>query len=203
MTLTFSPAPELFRAKGVAYRGHLDFVARHVPGGIKRHNEAFGDPRLVAFFEQPFLASTWYDVYPLVRAGSVSAELLGITVPQLLKVRGKDQVERDLTGVYGFLARFASQRLVARGVVDAVERYFEFAEAKSEQVNPKHVRTLISGVPEDLAEWMAALALSYTEAAFEHVGAKEVRVRVQRVPCTKRKNAVPLAELLVDVRWDV
>jgi hypothetical protein len=180
----------------------LDFVARNVPGGIKCHNEAFGDPRLATFFEQSFLASTWYDVYPLVRAGSVCADLLGLTLPQLLRARGKDQVARDLTGVYGFLARFASQRLVARGVVDAVERYFEFAVARSEQVNATHVRTYISGVPEELAEWMAALAQSYSEATFEHVGAHDVRVRVQRLPCNDRKNGVPLAEIVVDIRWD-
>lgn len=197
----FSPAPGQFRIKGVAYRGHLEFVERRVPGGVKAQNEAFKDARVVEFFSQPFVAGGWYDVYPLVHAGVICAELRGQTLSQLLKERGKDQVTRDLSGVYGFLARFANQRLVARGVVDATQRYFDFATARSEQLTPKHVRTRITGVPDAIGDWFLALAQSYTEATFEHVGADDVQVRVQRVASASRKGSVPLSELTLDVEW--
>jgi hypothetical protein len=110
----FAPGASPFHTKGLAYRGHLEFVAEHVPGGVAAQNAAFGDEALRAFFKQPFVAGGWYDVFPLAEAGLVCARLRGEPLHALLQTRARHQVQRDLRGVYGFLARFASQRR-ARG----------------------------------------------------------------------------------------
>src|SRR5690606_38162592 len=60
--LPFAPGEAPFRVKGTAHRGHLEYVAQHVPGGVAAMCEAFEDPRQRAFFAQPFLAASLYDV---------------------------------------------------------------------------------------------------------------------------------------------
>jgi len=198
----FAPGASPFHTKGLAYRGHLEFVAEHVPGGVAAQNAAFEDDSLREFFKQPFVAGGWYDVFPLAEAGLVCARLRGEPLHALLQTRARHQVQRDLGGVYGFLARFASQRLVARGVVDASERYFDFLVTRTEQVTPTHVHATISGLPEALGDWMTVLMQSYAQATFEHVGGSEVSVRTHRGVRDGSKHGLPTVTAGLEIRWD-
>lgn len=197
----FPPGQSPFRVKGVAYRGHIEFIERNVPGGLLAQNAAFDDKALALYFEQPFVAGGWYDVFPLAEAGVVCARLRNEPLHQLLKVRAKDQVTRDLGSVYGFLARFVSQRLIARGVVDATERYFDFLSTVSEQVAPGHVRATVTGLPEALSDWMTVLMQSYAEATFEHVGQIQVNVRMERAVRSGSRHGMPAVTTSMDIRW--
>jgi hypothetical protein len=197
----FAPGASPFHTKGLAYRGHLEFVAEHVPGGVAAQNAAFGDEALRAFFKQPFVAGGWYDVFPLAEAGLVCARLRGEPLHALLQTRARHQVQRDLRGVYGFLARFASQRLVARGVVDATQRYFDFLSTRTEQITPTHVHATVTGLPEALGDWMTVLMLAYAQATFEHVGGSEVQVRTQRPTLDGSMHGLPTVTAGLEIRW--
>src|SRR5690242_18619455 len=72
------PGKNPYRVKGNAYRGHMDYVEQHVPGGIEAMRAGFEDPLLKEFFGQTFLAASFYDLYPLVAAGWVCAKLCGM-----------------------------------------------------------------------------------------------------------------------------
>ena len=74
------PGASPFKIKGMAYRGHLDYVARKIDGGL----EAFAgateseDPKLRAFFfDQNFVPSAFYDILPLVIAGIICGKMTG------------------------------------------------------------------------------------------------------------------------------
>jgi len=199
----FAPGASPFHVKGLAYRGHLEFVAEHVPGGVAAQNAAFEEDALREFFKQPFVAGGWYDVFPLAEAGLVCARLRGEPLHALLHARARHQVERDIGGVYGFLARFASQGLVARGVVDASERYFDFLTTRTEQVTPTHVHATMSGLPEALGDWMSVLMQSYAQATFEHVGQPDVRVRTHRPTHDgSSQHGLPTVTAGLEIRWD-
>src|SRR5262245_8543837 len=83
----FAPGASPFRIKGVAYRGHLEYAQAHVPGGVAGMLADLGDPRLRAFFEQRFLASTFYDVVPLAIAGIVCGARAGQSFLEFVRTR--------------------------------------------------------------------------------------------------------------------
>src|SRR6476620_6141327 len=93
------PGKNPFRVKGNAYRGHMDYVEEHVPGGAEAMRKGFEDPLLKEFFQQTFLAATLYDLYPLVAAGHVCAKLCGSTFSEFVRVRSEYQALRDVSGI--------------------------------------------------------------------------------------------------------
>src|SRR3954447_20372280 len=103
--LPFRPGEGPFRIKGVAYRGHLEYVAEHVPGGIAEMLAGFRDPALVQFFEQKFLPSSLYDIIPLVVAGYVCARQSRRTFYDFVRVRSRYQAQKDISGIYRLLIK--------------------------------------------------------------------------------------------------
>src|SRR5271165_5876625 len=106
--LPFVAGTSPFRIKGVAYQGHVDYAARFIPGGERAVIEGFRDPGLRAFFEQQFLAASWYDVLPIVPVWHVCARLLDQNPTDFLKVRTRHQALRDINGIYRFILKLAS-----------------------------------------------------------------------------------------------
>lgn len=190
-----------FRTKGIGYRGHMEYVAKHVKGGVAAMNAAFDSDELRAYFAQPFVASGWYDVMPLVYAGDVCARLMGVPLDTFLRARAKHQVDLDLAGVYGFLARFANKGLIARGVSDATARYFDFLTVESHQTLPDRVETHINGVPVAIVDWMGVLMVAYSDAVFDAVGKPGHAARYRRGVTRAQKYGVPITDFVIEIRW--
>lgn len=190
-----------FRIKGVGYRGHMEYVTHNLEGGVAAMNAAFADDAMRAFFSQQFLAGSWYDVMPLAHAGEVCARLVGVPLDTFLRRRIKHQVQLDLGGVYGFLARFATRGLIARGVGDLLVRYFDFLQVESHRTLPDRVETHIKGAPEPIVDWLGVLMVSYAEAVFEQVGMLGYTARYRRLEKRPAKHGLPLIDLMVEIRW--
>lgn len=190
-----------FRTKGLGYLGHMAFVEAHLPGGLSAQQASLDDPQLSSFFEQRFVAGGWYDVRPLAAAGEVCARLRDEPLQVLLNTRAKHQVERDLTGVLGFIARFTSQGLIARAVLNASQRYFDFMDVSTAAPADNHVIATIDGIPDALATWSAVLMQSYAQATFEHIGHDDGTVRARRTGTRGEKHGVATAQIEVDIRW--
>ena len=99
------PGESPFKIKGGAYRGHLDYVAEQVPGGVEEMLRGFRDPALAEFFQQKFLASTFYDILPLVVAGYVCARQARKSFSEFVRVRSRYPAERDVSGIYRMLIK--------------------------------------------------------------------------------------------------
>src|SRR5579883_3482712 len=110
--LPFAPGDGPFRIKGAIYRGHLDYVADHVPGGIEAMLGGFKDPRLATFFHQQFLAGSFYDIVPLVVAGYVCARQSRKSFSEFIRTRSRHQAERDINGLYRVLLKLTTPSAV-------------------------------------------------------------------------------------------
>ena len=105
----FSPGEAPFRIKGNAYRGHMSYVDSYVPGGRAAHAESLCSlsrergEGLARYFEQNFLASAWYDVYPLALAGAACGHLTGEDFLSFVYSRSCAQAREDIGGVHRFL----------------------------------------------------------------------------------------------------
>ena len=147
--LPFAPGEGPFRVKGIAYRGHCEYVERFLAGGLGAQQAAIVDERLRGFLGQTFLASSWYDVYPLVAAGSACARVAGRTLPDFLRARARFQAEQDLQGVYRAALTVASPALLAEKLPPMFQRYFDFGHAVVHEIAPNAREAHVEIIPVD------------------------------------------------------
>ena len=200
-TLPFAPGEAPFRIKGTAYRGHLDYVAEHVPGGVDAMCEAMEDERLAAFFRQHFLASTLYDVFPLARAGAVCAAMAGMGFLEFVRMRAVIQAKSDVGGVYRVLLAMASPTAVATRLPRLVGQYFDFGETTAEHPERGHVIATRTGTPQALAPWYTMVSDGYCEVVLTRAGARNVVLKTTQQPSGTR-HGIPIVDLTLDMRFD-
>lgn len=175
--LPFAIGTSPFRVKGVAYRGHVEYVEQHVPGGLAAQTEAFARPELGKFFEQKFLAASFYDVVPLAAAGFVCARLVGSTFSAFVRTRSQWQASKDIEGVYRVLLKLASAEMVARRLPKMVGQYFNFGEAVVTESQAGRVHGSLERVPGPLVPWYLGVIEPYVETALRTAGAREPKIK--------------------------
>jgi hypothetical protein len=201
LSLPLAPGDAPFRVKGVAYRGHLEYVAANVPGGIPGMLEDLGDPNLRVFFEQPFLAASFYDVFPLAIAGIVCARRSGTSFLEFVRVRTEAQAKSDLGGVYRMLLKFTSAEAVAARIPKVVGQYFDFGETELVQRTATHVHMRRTGLPVPLAPWYVTVSRAYLHVVLSAAGAKSSRCTILSVESDGARAGIPLVKLVLDIGW--
>jgi hypothetical protein len=201
--LPFPPGASPFHLKGIVYRAHIEYANEFVPGGTKAVNAAFRNRQLAAFFEQPFLAASWYDALPIVPVWHVCARLSGLLPNDFLKARTKHQAKQDISGVYKLILNLTSVEQVALRMPRVVGKYFDFGTTDAKVVRPGVVHYEQAGMPALMAQWLSIVGDTYLHVALETAGAKKVRVR--RIPIEEcgEMHGVPLVKLSTDVEFDV
>lgn len=195
----FTPGEGPFRVKGGSYRGHQIFMDERVPGGFAGVVAGL-DPELQEFYAQPFLASSWYDLAPLVAMAPVCGEALGITADEYVRMRSRAQVEQDIRGVYGFLVKLVSGRTIATRLPRFIAMYFDFIETTTRSVGDDHIVTEHHGLPRPLAPWLHTVAGAYIEQLLVLSKGGDPRVEVRALPEEGEAHGIPLVGFELDVR---
>lgn len=190
-----------FAIKGTAYRGHIEYVERHFPGGVAGMLECFSDPELRAFFAQPFLASTSYDLMPLVLAAAPCGEKMGMSAAEFAAVRARDQAPKDLGGVYRFLLAMVPTGTVARRLPQLLTQVFNFGATTMSTTEPGHIEASIENIPEALAPWMCVIISAYGDSALRTSGARDALFTMKPGPYTGTEKGVRLVRCPVDIRY--
>lgn len=201
LDLPFAPGLSPFRIKGVAYRGHLEYVERFVPGGNAAVLAALNRPELDAFFAQPFLASTRYDVFPLAIAGIGCARVTGQPFRQFVRERSKWQANEDVNGVYRWMLRITSPETVAARLPRLISQYFDFGEQRIDVMEKGHLRAARTGMPLPLAAWYVAVSEAYMEVVIGLAGGRDVRCESAEPEIEGRSHGVDIVSLPMEVRW--
>jgi len=200
--LPFPPGEAPFRLKGTAYRGHIDYVQANVPGGLAAQNAAFRSAKLRAFFEQSFLATSWYDVFPLMVAGYVCARIVGTTFSDFVRTRARWQAQQDVGGVYKLILHAASPELVVEKMPTLMARYFDFGRTTVEATAPRTYQITVSGLPSAIAPWYALICETYALVALEANGAKNPRARLLPSRREGQAHGLDVVQVRCDVLWD-
>ncbi|MGD0525363.1 MAG: hypothetical protein ABSE49_09480 [Polyangiaceae bacterium] len=198
--LPFPAGTSPFRIKGVAYRGHVDYAASFIRGGERAVIDSFQDPALRAFFDQPFLAASWYDAFPMVPAWHACAKLLDQNPTDFLKVRTRHQALRDIHGVYRFILKLSSAEAIAVRAPRVLQQYFDFGTTEASVVSPGLVRVVASGIPTFLVPWLRIVAETYLLVALEVAGAPSAQVRRIGVTPSGEGHGAPLATMGFEIR---
>lgn len=197
--LPFRPGTSPFHIKGTGYRGHMKYAEANVPGGVRAMLAGLSDPSVHAWFEQPFLASSWYDILPLLPAGRVCARLMGLPYEQYLASRTRAQAQEDLRGVYSVLLKVVSTESVATRLPRIVSQYFDFSRVESHVVSKGIVGCSTTALPKVLLPWYKPVVLTFVKTALEISGARQVDIQVDP---TEPDGAVAGAAT-VRFRWSI
>lgn len=190
-----------FHIKGLAYRGHNEFTEKHVPGGVAAMLPLLPSDALRDYFKQPFLAASWYDVFPLVAGGIACARLMGMTHPAFMRHRSQLQAKEDIRGVYKVLLKIASPQMVAMRLVRIITQYYDYGGSEVEASQPGLVQAVRTGVPAPLAPSFVCVAEPYAEAALTIAGGKDVRVKAHAPQPDGAAHGVPTVRIRIDLAW--
>jgi hypothetical protein len=202
-TLPFPAGASPFRIKGTAYRGHLDYAEAQIPGGQAAIVAQVRDPALRDFLSQRFLASSWYDILPMLPLGAASARLAGMPLDDFLRFRTRLQAESDMRGVYKVLLHFVTVEALALRIPRIASTYYDFGSADARLLAPGHVESRRSGVPEFLLPWHNPVSETYMEQVISLGGGKSPSVKVTRVERDGTAHGVRLAAVTFALRWAV
>jgi hypothetical protein len=189
--LRHAPGESPFHVKGVAYRGHLEYVEANVPGGVAAMKAAFTDPAVAEFFDQTFLASTFYDVMPLAQAGVICADLSSLSFYEFVRTRTIAQAERDVRGVYKWLLALVSPRMVATRLPKFLAQYLDFLAFEVLEASPKRVVGRLSGIPLELKCWQSTVFEAYYVHVFEISGVKDFALRYEDLTMETSSHGLP------------
>jgi hypothetical protein len=198
----FAPGESPFRVKGLAYRGHLAYAERFVPGGNAAILGALeADERLERFFAQGFLASSRYDVLPLALAGIGAGRVTGLSFHQFVRTRSSWQAKDDVHGVYRMMLNLASPELVATRFPALMQQYFDFGRTETEVIAKGHVRSITRQVPLPLVAWTSAVAQGYLEEVFRIIGARGTQISQSDASPAEATHGVPALDVTSDIQW--
>jgi hypothetical protein len=195
------PGTSPFHVRGSAYSSALNHAAECVPGGLARVRGACSDPALRAFLDQPFHASGWYDILPMVPLTELVAGLVGMDAERYLLERTREHARRDLVGLTRLLMRAVSARTVALFLPKLTKRYYDWGGIDARLRGPRCVETIRSGVPQPLSAWYPPMACAFAETALEIAGAASPRVVVSSCEPDGATEGVTTYEFVFQITW--
>jgi len=190
-----------FKVKGTAYRGLQESFDARVPGGMAAVVAKMNRPEVRAFFSQPFLPGSTYDLFPLLEASQVAARIQGTPWPAFVREGSRLQAERDLNGVYRTLLRLASPGLVVERLPRILRQYMAFADVAGEIVGEGRFEAVATGIPAPATPWMLAMAEGFVPVLMKVAGAKEVAVIVHPREPQGTELGVPIETARFSISW--
>jgi hypothetical protein len=201
-TMAFAPGESPFHVKGGVYLGTIKFFTRQVEGGVEALHKEIDDPRLLAFIQQKFLPSSWYDVLPVAPLIRAEARAMKLTTMQYLKQRTAFQVREDIGGVYRMLLKLISPESVAMRLPRLLTQIFDHGQSEARLVEPGWIESTLSGYPKILWEWYSTAFEIYSETAIGLAGGKKVSALARPPDDMGEQDGVPLIRFRMDARWE-
>jgi hypothetical protein len=200
--LPFPPGQSPFHVKGVFHRGNIEYIESVVPGGLSTVLAAVRDPRLRAFMEQPFVASSWYDIFPLVAISYPCAELCHKTLERYLRRRAQYQAEQQGAGVYRSLLALTSPAVVAVKLPLLAAQIYDFGTTEAREIGSRQVEVVRGEMPALLLPWYVPGTESYLITALRLHGAKNPRAKTAPFRFQGKQHGLVVGSVRHLVAWD-
>lgn len=199
--LPFEPGASPFHIKGLMYYGIIKHAQHRIPGGLEALREALPTDGLRRFVDEPFIAASWYDVFPIMPITATVARLAGKPVADFVSQRTARQAEKDIRGMYRFLLKMTSAQTLAKNLPRVTSQVFDFGDVDITRAEKGSVRAVRTGLPETLAAWYAAIAVAYIGRAMELGGVKSPRMIPSTPEPDGRRDGVPVVRLPFELTW--
>ena len=159
------------------YRSLFRNVDRYVEGGSALAIERIADGRVRDYLNQPFAASGWYDIFPMIAMIVQVARIRGVPYFNAVSELSRQMAEADLNGLYRTLLRVVSPGMLAPKLPKIQAQYLNFGSLTVLETSSDHCEVLRSDHPHLLVHWYVAVVHGFLPCVLEYSGAKNVRVR--------------------------
>ena len=178
---SFPPGGSPFHVKGNGFRGQVAYIEAHVPGGLAAMLEAVPDETLADYLRQPFLAGSWYDLFPFIALHQAAGRTLGVSALEFAARYSRVQARQDISGVYRLLLKLASPDMVVARLPGVAGQYYDFIEVTNQQLGKGVYESRITGTPAAAAGMYRASSSAFVAEALTAAGAKGLELQWGRV----------------------
>lgn len=192
-----------FKTKGLVFIGAWDYYQKVIPGGAKAVCAKLQDDEIRKFFEQHFYIGLKYDVFPIVPISQAAAGLANLSHRELVMGNAKWVAHRDAKGVYRFVLKLSSVKLVAQMLPWVSLQYFNFGSTTgSVLADDKTLDAVQHGIPKYLASWMTWAVEGFAPVVLEIAGAKNVVVSIaDQQEDEGLLNGIPICRISWRITW--
>ena len=201
MTQDYAPGTSPFHTKGVLYLGTQAFFREKSPAGISIVHEHLGDPALVAFIQQRFLAASWYDALPAAPLVRAEARSLRLSVEDYLHERTIWQAKSDFNGIYRALLKLTSPQAIVDRFPKIVQRYYDFGKLTAVEHDARRLHLLCEGIPAPLTFWLSNIFGTYARTVVGFCGAPLPSARVSGLRVDGESRGIETSRFIVELTW--
>jgi len=194
------PGENPFHVKGLVAGSFSAFVAGQVPGGMEAVLRGL-EPELRDYFQQSFLAGSWYDLLALLKLMVKAAAVAGRPANRFIAEHGAWQAKRDIRTVHRLLLLIASPETVAPRMGVAFGRYFDFGAIELVGVQRGVLELDVRALPAALNAWYRVSVHSAADAILSTAGAKDVQSWYTPPEPDGKKHGVTLVRFGVRRTW--
>lgn len=198
--LPFAPEKSPYKIKGNAYRRAIERFQRDL-GGLEKVLELANNATLTGFYAQPFMASSWYDVFPLPLIHQAGALLMNQPYDEYIEERSRETFEKDVRGIYRMVLKVMSPQTVVSRLARIQSQYFSFAETTCKEAGKNAAQLKSVGFPAMIARFYVPVLRAYTSGAVQSSGGQDVRVQATTGTESPGPHGVPLTDVTLDVSW--
>jgi len=191
-----------FRVRGSVYAGHLEALAKHVPGGLDAIAPEIGNEAAVAFLRDTiFLVASSYDIEPLMHIMRLLARLNRIPLDHFVRDGSRQAAERDVVGKYRAQLRSGSAEEMAARLPRIFVRYFDPCRAESLSVQANTSEMRFSGLPASALGFYIWPNEGFVAGALEAAGAKDVKFAWGNPLSDGDIEGVPVQTITCRITW--
>ncbi|MGO8993132.1 MAG: hypothetical protein ACLQVI_07375 [Polyangiaceae bacterium] len=173
----FPPGGSPWCQKGNVYRSLFQHVDAYVEGGSAAALARIDDKNVRNYLSQPFVASGWYDIFPMITMVVEVARMRGVPYFTAVSDLSRMMAEADLNGIYRTLLRVVAPRFLAPRLPRIQGQYLNFGTLTVTESEWDHCEVLRGKHPQLLFHWYVAVVQGFLPCVLECSGAKDVRVR--------------------------
>ena len=191
-----------FHIRGSVYTRYLERIHKLVPGGLPTICAEIGNKDVDVFLRETiFLATSTYDIEPLMHIMRTLARLMQAPLDKFVREGSRNAAERDIVGTYRAQLRSASAEEMITRLPRMFGRYFDPVRAESLDVHANGTGMRFFGLPASALGFYVWTNEGFVGGALETVGARDVRFAWSSPVHDGEIEGVALQSLTCRISW--
>jgi hypothetical protein len=154
------------------------------------------------FFSQIFLASSWFDLFPVLHVFKAISTVTGVSFNEQAKRTATWHGEQDLNGTYKTMLKQSSPQAVCKRFAGIYSKLYNFGRVDVIGEEERSVESCVYGFPKPAVGWWMRATESYTQPLLLAAGAKNVKTTWMPLEPDGEQARVPLVRTRSFVTWD-
>jgi hypothetical protein len=191
-----------FCARGTVFSGNVEYAQRRVPGGMPAVYAEIGIPAVEAYFRDTiFLATSFYDIEPLMHLLRAMARIEGLPLDKRIRENSHVAGGHAVSGMYRAQLRSTSTEEMAERLPRIFGRYFDRCQAETQSVTKGATEMRFRGLPASALGFYVWSSEGFVAGALESAGARDVRFTWTTASPGGEFESIPLQAITAQITW--